>query len=268
MSYQNHYKFFKKMKKFFNLKSLVILIVFSISEFSCYANQEQLKPKNVNWPFDGFLGNVDKKAAQRGFKVYKEVCSACHSLERLSYRNLQKIGFSKEEIVDIAGTHEVTDGPNDKGEMFTRKAGFSDNFVSPFENELAARYANNGAYPLDLSLIIKAREDGANYVYSILTGYEQVPVGFKLNDGLNYNPYFPGKQIAMPMPLSDGIVTYDDGTSATVDQMARDVVVFLQWAAEPEMEHRKSLGLKVAMFLLIFIFLFMILNKKTWSRIK
>jgi ubiquinol-cytochrome c reductase cytochrome c1 subunit len=219
------------------------------------------------WPFDGLLGVVDRQSAQRGFQVYKEVCSACHALSHLSYRNLKNIGFSPEEIKAIAQNYQVEDGPNDQGEMFKRPALPSDLFARPFANEQAARYSNNGAYPVDLSMVIKAREDGANYVYSILTGYMDVPSDFHLTSDLNYNPYFPGRQIAMPSPLSEGLVQYMDGTHASVDQMASDVVIFLQWAAEPEMENRKSIGLKVMIFLVIFTIVSYVAKNRIWSKL-
>lgn len=250
------------------IKFLTISLIL-VANSLVFAGNDYIQPKDAKWPFDGPFGSFDRQAAQRGFQVYKEVCSACHGLYHLAYRNLKEIGFSEEEIKEIAKNYRVKDGPNDEGEMFERDAVPSDKFVSPFINEKAARAANNGAYPLDLSLIIKAREDGANYVYSLLTGYENPPSDFHLMEGLNYNPYFPGHQIAMASPLvSEGQVTYQDGTVATVDQMARDVVVFLQWAAEPEMEHRKSAGLRVMVFLVIFTGFFYIAKKRVWSRLK
>lgn len=229
---------------------------------------ETLPNKKMIWPFDGAFGSVDRKAAQRGFQVYKEVCSACHGMYNLYYRNLKDIGFSDAEIKEIAKTYTVQDGPNDAGEMFERPALPSDLFVRPYPNEEAARAANNGAYPPDLSLIVKARPDGANYLYSLLTGYNDPPKDFKLMVGLNYNPYFPNGQIAMPAPLSDGQVTYMDGTHASVEQMAMDVTIFLQWAAEPEMENRKSMGLKVMMFLVMFTIFFYISKSRIWKNVK
>lgn len=229
---------------------------------------EAPKPKQVIWPFEGYFGTFDRQAAQRGFQVYKEACAACHSLSRISYRSLAEIGFSDAEVKEIAKQYTVLDGPNDEGDMFERAAIPSDHFAPPFKNEAAARAANGGAYPPDLSLIVKARLDGANYVYSILTGYEDPPEGFTMMDGLYYNKYFPGHQIAMPSPLTDQLVDYQDRTSSTVDQMSLDVVNFLQWAAEPEMEKRKSLGLKVVLYLTIFTALFYWGMKRVWSRLK
>lgn len=251
--------------KFYKLFTASVLLASSAISF---ASGDAIHPKQMQWPFEGIFGKFDRTAAQRGFQVYKEVCSTCHGLHNLSYRNLQHLGFSEAEVAEIAKGYTVKDGPNDEGEMFDREAKPSDRFVSPFPNEKAARAANNGAYPVDLSLIIKARPDGANYVYSLLTGYKETPEGFKLMEGLHYNPYFHGKQIAMPAPLSHNQVTYMDQTPATIEQMSKDVVVFLQWAAEPEMEARKSLGLKVMIYLSIFTTLFYIVKKRIWARLK
>jgi ubiquinol-cytochrome c reductase cytochrome c1 subunit len=246
---------------------LVLCILVAFSSLAAMGLEEVPHPKKMVWPFEGAFGTFDRQAAQRGFQIYKEVCSACHGLYNLSYRNLKDIGFSEAEIKEIAKSVTVKDGPNDQGEMFDRPGLPSDKFVRPFANEQAARAANNGAYPLDLSLIVKARHDGANYVFSLLTGYEEPPVGFKLMPGLHYNKYFPGHQVAMPPPLTDGIVTFMDGTHASVEQMARDVTIFLQWAAEPEMEHRKSMGLKVMIFLVIFTIFFYIVKRRIWSNL-
>ncbi len=228
---------------------------------------EHIELKKMSWPFEGPVGQVDRQAAQRGFQVYKEVCAVCHSMNQLSYRNLTALGFSEAEVKEIAKSVTIHDGPNDQGDMFDRHGIPSDKFVRPFANDEAAKAANNGAIPPDLSLIIKAREDGANYVHSLLTGYTSPPEGFKLMTGSNYNAYFPGHQIAMPNPLSDGQVQYMDGTHASVDQMSHDVVIFLQWAAEPEMEARKSMGLKVTIFLVVFIIVFIAAKRRVWARL-
>lgn len=250
-------------------KNIFLITALLVSNASlAFANSAgQKAPKQMVWQFDGATGTVDKQSAQRGFQVYKEVCANCHSLRLLSYRNLQDIGFSEAEVKAIAAGATVKDGPNDAGDMFDRPGRPSDKFVSPFPNEKAARASNGGAFPPDLSLIVKARPNGANYLYSILTGYENAPEGFHLNTGMNYNSYFPGEQIAMPKPLSDGQVTYQDGTEASVDQMSRDVVNFLQWAAEPEMEERKQAGIKILLYLAIFTGLFYLAKKRIWSRL-
>lgn len=244
----------------------IILIIFLAT--NSYASSDARKPKQMWWPFEGLFGTFDRQAAQRGAQVYFEVCSACHGMQHLYYRNLQEIGFSETEIKAIAKEKTVIDGPDDLGDMFERPALPSDAFVPPYANEAAARASNNGAFPADLSLIIKAREDGANYLFSILTGYKEAPEDVHLMPGLSYNPYFEGGQIAMPPPLTASQVEFMDGTPATLEQMAKDVTIFLQWAAEPEMEHRKSMGLKVMIFLAIFTALFFIAKKRIWKNIK
>lgn len=246
---------------------VIIALLISFSSFGALADTTVKQPLQLVWPFEGIFGTFDRQAAQRGAQVYFEVCSACHSNHNLYYRNLKDIGFSEAEIKQLAQKYTVKDGPNAEGEMFDRPALPSDRFVSPYPNEEAARAANNGAYPVDLSLIIKARHDGPNYVFSILSGYQEAPADIKLIPGLYYNPYFEGGQIAMPPPLTQGQVTFSDDTPATVEQMAKDVVVFLQWAAEPEMEHRKSMGLKVMIFLLVFTVFFYMAKKKIWKNL-
>ena len=246
---------------------VIIALLISFSSFGAFADTTAKQPLQLVWPFEGIFGTFDRQAAQRGAQVYFEVCSACHSNHNLYYRNLKDIGFSEAEIKQLAQKYTVKDGPNAEGEMFDRPALPSDRFVSPYPNEEAARAANNGAYPVDLSLIIKARHDGPNYVFSLLSGYQEAPADIKLMPGLYYNPYFEGGQIAMPPPLTQGQVTFSDNTPATVQQMAKDVVVFLQWAAEPEMEHRKSIGLKVMIFLLVFTVFFYMAKKKIWKNL-
>lgn len=246
---------------------VIIALLISFSSFGALADTTAKQPLQLVWPFEGIFGTFDRQAAQRGAQVYFEVCSACHSNHNLYYRNLKDIGFSEAEIKQLAQKYTVKDGPNAEGEMFDRPALPSDRFVSPYPNEEAARAANNGAYPVDLSLIIKARHDGPNYVFSLLSGYQEAPADIKLMPGLYYNPYFEGGQIAMPPPLTQGQVTFSDDTPATLEQMAKDVVVFLQWAAEPEMEHRKSIGLKVMIFLLVFTVFFYMAKKKIWKNL-
>jgi ubiquinol-cytochrome c reductase cytochrome c1 subunit len=224
--------------------------------------------KDVSFSFEGPFGRFDRAALQRGFQVYNEVCSACHSMNFMHYRNLAEEGgpeFSEAAVKAIAASKQVHDGPNAQGDMFDRPGRPSDAFVSPYPNEDAARAANAGAAPPDLSLIVKAREGGARYVYSILTGFQDPPPGVKVREGLHYNPYFPGEQIAMPPPLSDGLVQYTDGTKATVDQMAHDVATFLTWASEPKMEARKRTGFDVLIYLIIFAGLTYFAYRKVWA---
>ncbi|MEK9671174.1 MAG: cytochrome c1 [Rhodospirillaceae bacterium] len=241
------------------------------------------KPPAQSWSFQGVFGTFDRAAVQRGYKVYKEVCAACHSLNLIRYRNLIDIGFSEAQAKALAAQAEITDGPNADGEMFKRKRTLSDPMPAPFANANAAAAANSGKAPPDLSLITKARAQGgdsllkfsmkhpggfttgADYIYALMTGYTKPPAGVPEN--ANYNKYFPGGVIAMPNPLSDGGVEYSDGTKATVDQMARDVTLFLVWTAEPELEARKRLGVKVMLFLIILAGMMYALKRKIWSDI-
>ncbi len=222
-------------------------------------------PPAQDWPFSGIFGTYDRAATQRGFQVYKEVCASCHGMRLLSYRNLQQLGFSEAEVQAIAAQYQVQDGPDDEGTMFERPARPSDRFVSPFPNEQAARAANNGAYPPDMSVLAKARAHGPDYIYAMLTGYHEPPPNVTLMAGMHYNEYFPGHQIAMPNMLSDGGVTYMDGTEATVRQQSWDVTNFLMWAAEPHMEDRKQMGIRVVLFLLIFTGLMYAVKRKIWA---
>lgn len=222
-------------------------------------------PKQMQWSFDGALGRVDKPSAQRGLQVYKEVCSACHGLTRVAFRTLTGIGFSEAEVKSLAATYTFSE-LDDNGEPKDRPGLPSDKFPRPHANDKAAASANGGAVPPDLSLIIKARHDGANYVYSLLTGYgQEVPEHLSVPEGAHYNPYMAGGVIKMAPPISDDGVTYQDSTAASLDQQAKDVVNFLQWAAEPEMEERKHMGLHVMIFLTIMTVLFYLVKKRVWS---
>ena len=220
---------------------------------------------DVKWSFDGPFGTYDRAALQRGLQVYRQVCSACHALEHKSYRNLADLGYSEAQIKTIAAEYTVTDGPNDDGDMFDRPARPSDKFKAPYANEKQARAANNGAYPPDLSLITKARVGGANYVYGVLTGYEDAPEGVTLQAGQYYNKTMSGHILAMAPPLADGAVMYEDGSPATLDQYAHDVAQFLTWAAEPEMEQRKRMGVKVLLFLAAFAGIMYATKRQIWS---
>jgi ubiquinol-cytochrome c reductase cytochrome b/c1 subunit len=232
-------------------------------------------PKRVEFSFEGPFGTYDRGALQRGFQVYKEVCSACHSLNRVAFHNLSDPGgpgFTDAQAKAIAASYKIPADPNDKGELFdssgnrlTRPGIVADHFPPPFANEEAARAANSGALPPDLSLIVKARAGGPAYVYSIITGFhEKPPAWFKVLPNKYYNPYFAGWNISMPPPLADGSVTFSDGTSNKVDQEAHDVVTFLSWAAEPSMEERKRLGLGVMAFLILFSGLLFLSYRRVW----
>lgn len=232
-----------------------------------YAAGDAVEPPDIQWSFDGPTGTYDKAALQRGYKIYREVCAACHSMKRVAFRNLSALGYSEDQIKTIAAEYTVMDGPNDEGEMFERPARPSDHFKSPFANDNAAKYANNGALPPDLSLITKARHGGADYIYGILTGYEDAPHDHPLQSGQYWNKYMPGHVIAMAAPLSDGQVAYEDGTPQTMDQYARDVSHFLTWAAEPEMEARKRMGIKVILFLVVFAGMMYAVKRKIWAKV-
>ena len=254
------------MMKLFKTSAAVAALAVALMLGAGPAMAEVGKPPARDWSFDGMFGTFDRGAVQRGFQVYQEVCAACHSLKLVAYRNLSGIGLSEDQIKAIAAEVEVTDGPNDEGEMFQRPARPSDRFVKPFANDNAARAANNGALPPDLSLMVKARKGGADYLQALLTGYkEEPPDGIKLSEGMNYNLYFPGNQIAMAPPVADDAVEYADGTKATADQIATDVATFLAWAAEPELEERKRLGIKVLLFLIVLTAMMYALKRQIWS---
>ena len=256
------------------LNSLLVKIFFvafvtAISN-SAYSEEKKIEFIKNDWSFEGIFGTFDRSSLQRGYQVYQEVCSGCHSIQHLSYRNLSEKGgpeFSLDEAKAIAAQFEVTDGPNDDGEMFTRPRRLSDKFVNPFPNIQAATAANGGAYPPDMSVLVKARKGGADYIYSLLLGYEEVPAGYELDDGVYYNKYMPGNIIMMSKPLSEGAVEYSDGTQATEAQMAKDVVTFLTWAAEPNLEARHKMGFKVFIFLIILLTLVYFSKQKVWSRL-
>ena len=221
---------------------------------------------DTRFSFDGLFGTFDRASAQRGFQIYKEVCSNCHSMRQLSYRHLGQIGFTAAQVSALASQFEVQDGPNDQGDMFSRPARASDRFRRPFANDAAARAANNGALPPDLSVIVKAREGGADYIHALLTGYEDPPPGVTIAEGMHYNKYFPGHQIAMGQPLNtDGQVEFADGTNGTIDQMTTDVSTFLAWAAEPELEQRRAMGVRMIIFLSILGGLAYAVKKKVWA---
>lgn len=245
------------------------------------------KPKQVEWSFAGPFGTYDKAQLQRGLKVYKEVCAACHSMDLVAFRTLEDLGYSEAQVKAFAAEYTIEDGPNDDGDMFERPGLPSDYFTSPFPNQQAAAASNGGAAPPDFSLIAKARgvergfptfifdiftqyaENGPDYIYSLLTGYdEEPPAGMEIAEGTHYNPYFiGGKSLAMAAPLSDDQVTYDDGAPQTVDQYSRDVSAFLMWAAEPHLESRKKTGFRVMVFLVLFAGLMYATKRRVWANV-
>ena len=253
-----------------NLFTKIFFIIFIIgASNSAYSEENKAEFIKNNWSFEGVFGTFDRTSLQRGYQVYQEVCSGCHSVQHLSYRNLLEKGgpeFSLEEAKAIAAQFEITDGPNEDGEMFIRPGRLSDKFVSPFSNVKAAAAANGGAYPPDMSVLAKARKGGAAYIYSLLMGYERAPEGYELDDGVYYNKYMPGHKIKMAEPISDGVVEYADGTEETKEQIAKDVTTFLVWAADPHLEARHKMGFKVFFYLIILLTLVYLSKQKVWSR--
>ena len=244
-----------------------LITLVALVSSSAFAAGDAKKLEDQKWHFEGIFGTIDKASAQRGLQVYLEVCAGCHGLKQVAYRNLADLGFVEAEIKAIAAEYEVTDGPNDEGDMFQRAAIPADAFVSPFANNEAAQASNNGALPPDLSLQVKAHAGGADYIYALLSGYTDAPAGTDVPDGLYYNPYYPGSFIAMPPPLVEDGVEYADGATASVEQMAWDVVNFIQWTAEPEMEQRKKMGFKVVLFLIILSAILFAAKRKMWSNL-
>ena len=248
-----------------------IFILFSLLFFytsNLFAAESSTKslPQH-EWSFEGITGTFDRGALQRGYQVYSEVCSGCHSMKLLYYRDLIDIGFSEDQVKAIASEFTVIDGPNDEGEMFERDARPADRFVSPYLNDNEARANNNGAYPPDLSVITKAKKDGANYIYNLLLGYKDPPADIEVGDGMYYNIYMAGNQIAMPQPIYDESVDYADGTNNSAEQIAEDLVVFLTWAAEPELEERKNLGIKVILFFIVLGFIIFLAKNRLWREV-
>tara|TARA_Y100000590_G_scaffold451652_1_gene593405 strand:+ start:258 stop:1043 length:786 start_codon:yes stop_codon:yes gene_type:complete len=251
-------------------KPFLALLAFFIISFTNGNSAEKVKLLKQDWSFKGITGKFDRAALQRGYQVYTEVCASCHSMRLLSYRNLGEEGgpeFSVEQVKAIAGNFEIEDGPNAEGEMFMRPGRPSDKFASPYPNIQAATAANGGAYPPDMSVLVKSRKGGADYIYSVLMGYEDPPADFKLDEGVYYNKYMEGKKIKMSNPLSEGIVTYADGTKATEIQMAKDITTFLTWSAEPHLEARHKTGVRVIIFLIILTVLVYLSMQRLWSRI-
>jgi len=267
---------------------LALALIAGLSTPVLAAGPAEMPPKQ-SWSFAGPFGKFDRGQLQRGFKVYREVCQACHSLSLVSFRNLAEAGgpgFTPRQAAAIAAEYQVQDGPNDAGEMFDRPGRVADRFPKPFPNDNAARAANGGALPPDLSVMAKARtyergglwfmldiftqyvEQGPDYLTAMLTGYAEAPKDFTLPAGTHYNKYFPGHAIGMPNPLSDGQVTYDDGAPQTAQQYAKDVTAFMMWTAEPHLEARKRLGLQVIIFLLVLAGLMYFTKKKVWAAVK
>ncbi|MER0239471.1 cytochrome c1 [Fulvimarina sp. MAC8] len=243
------------------------------------------RPEELNWSFAGPFGHWDLAQLQRGYKVYREVCAACHSMNFVAFRNLEDLGYSEEQVSTLAAEFTVQDGPDDTGEMFDRPATGSDYFPAPYPNPQAAAAANNGAVPPDLSLIAKARavergfptfvfdiftqysEAGPDYIHALLTGYgEEPPEDANIMSGTYYNPYFiSSSALAMPQPIYEDQVDYPDGAPQTVEQYSRDVTAFLMWAAEPHLAERKATGFVTMIFLIIFAVLMFLVKRRVWA---
>lgn len=259
------------------LSIIVIIAGLGTALFIAADPEESRDIARQQWSFQGIFGKYDQQALQRGFSVYKQVCAGCHSMNLLAYRHLEGIGFGEGKIKEIAAADTVTDGPNDQGEMYERPGKAFDKLKAPFANEQAARAANNGALPPDLSLIAKSRagkgffgHEGADYIYALMTGYKEAPQGMNMQEGMHYNEAFGrgGHQIAMPAPLAENGVTYEqEGIQATIDQQARDVAQFLTWAAEPHLEDRHKYGIRAMLFLLVLTGLAYAAKRRVWAKI-
>lgn len=249
------------------LRVLLTLVVVCGSSSAVVAAGDAPKFPSQKWSFSGPFGTYDKASLQRGLKVYRDVCSACHSMKRIHFRNLHALGYNEAQIKNIAAEYTVEDGPNEEGDMFDRAAEPKDRFPSPFANDNAAKFANGGALPPDLSLITKARKNGSNYLHALLIGYKEAPAGQELASGQYWNKYYPGHKISMAPPLMDGQITFEDGTPETMEQYAQDVSHFLTWAADPHMEERKKSGFRVILFLLVFAGIMYAVKKRTWKNV-
>jgi ubiquinol-cytochrome c reductase cytochrome c1 subunit len=232
------------------------------------SGEDSAVPPRYPWSHRGFADAMDAASIRRGYQVYREVCSACHSMDRIAFRNLAEKGFTPKEVKNLAAEVEVWDEPDNKGEIKKRTAKSFDYFPAPYKNEQEARFNNGGALPPDLSLIVKARPHGEDYIFSLLTGYDNPPAGVQLREGLYFNAYFPGGAIAMAPPLSDGSVDYADGTPATLSQMAKDVTTFLAWTAKPEQDERKKMGIKVIASLVVLAGLSWYVKRFKWALVK
>lgn len=245
--------------------AVLLLGVFSSSAWGAGGD---VTLKTRDWSFSGPFGTFDKAAMQRGFQVYNEVCAGCHSMKLIAFRNFADLGYNEAEIKALAAQYEVQDGPNDEGEMFMRPAIPADRMPAPYANDNAARAGNNGALPPDLSLIAKARPNGANYLYSLLSSYDDAPNGKEVPDGMYYNAAYPGHLIAMPQPLYGDDVEYSDGAATSIEAVSADLTQFLMWAAEPKMEVRKRIGVAAVFFLSIFVIFSYLAKRRIWADVR
>jgi len=227
-----------------------------------------IHPPSMNWSHTGPLNSLDHGSVRRGYQVYKQVCSACHSMKFISYRHLRDIAYTESELKAEAAEIRVMDGPNDQGEMFEREGKFTDYFPKPYPNDKAAAYANNGAVPPDLSYIALARHGGEDYIFHLLTSYCDAPAGVEVPEGQHFNPYMLGGKIAMAAPLYNEVIEYEDGTPATLSQLAKDVCTFLVWSASPEHDERKQIGIKAQIVCATMFGLVLYVKRHKWSVLK
>ncbi|XP_077346672.1 cytochrome c1, heme protein, mitochondrial isoform X2 [Lithobates pipiens] len=235
---------------------------------SVKASDLELHAPSYPWSHGGFLSSLDHASVRRGYQVYKQVCAACHSMDYLAFRNLVGVSHTEAEAKALAEEFEILDGPDDNGEMFTRPGKLSDHFPKPYPNPEAARAANNGALPPDLSYIANARHGGEDYIFSLLTGYCDPPAGVTMREGLYFNPYFLGQAIGMAPPIYNEVLEYEDGTPATMSQVAKDVCTFLRWASEPEHDDRKRMGLKIVLMGTFISAVLYYLKRHRWTVVK
>ena len=247
------------------LSRVGVMVLVGVISSSAWGAGGDVTLKTRDWSFSGPFGTFDKAAMQRGFQVYNEVCAGCHSMKLIAFRNFADLGYNEAEIKALAAQYEVQDGPNDDGEMFMRPAIPADRMPSPYANDNAARAGNNGALPPDLSLIAKARPNGPNYLYSLLSSYENAPNDKEVPDGMYYNAAYPGHLIAMPQPLYGDDVEYSDGAATSIEALSADLTQFLMWAAEPKMEVRKRTGVAAVFFLGIFVIFSYLAKRRIWA---
>jgi len=245
--------------------TLALTATFGVSNMAVAAGGDTTELQTREWSFSGPFGTFDKASMQRGFQVYREVCAGCHSMDLIAFRNLADLGYNEAEIKAIAAEYEVQDGPDDEGEMFMRPARPADRMPGPYRNDNEARASNNGAMPVDLSLIAKARAYGPDYLYSLLVGYKEAPASVEMPEGMHYNAAYSGNLIAMPQPLYGDDVEFADGADASIEGAAADVTQFLMWAAEPKLETRKRIGVAAVFFLSIFLILSYFAKRRVWA---
>jgi ubiquinol-cytochrome c reductase cytochrome c1 subunit len=257
---------FHKLRSLLGARNSAIILVTPI--ISHCSGEDHIPSLDYGWSHHGALASFDAASIRRGFQVYRQVCASCHSVDKVAFRNLIGVTHTEEQLKAIAESYEVEDGPNDQGEMFVRPGKLSDKIPGPYKNEEQARAANNAALPPDLSLMVKSRHYGIDYIVALLTGYVDAPAGKAMLPGLHYNPYFPGGAIAMAKQLVDGQVEYEDGTPATEAQMAKDVACFLAWAAEPEHDERKKSGMQMLTALFVVLAITGFYKRFRWSTVK